>query len=303
MSPANTSRPVDALGLHDDTCVPCSELRRMGQPTALAALLPADGGPYVVRVFDAFRYRQPPRDPVGGWVLHVLRQLAGQTWQWRVVRMDCSQDHTLYRGHALLRLPTVRVYAGERQVTCPALRALFPPQWHVCVQGLPRRQDLRLLGCTGRLPKTCAWTDVDGWYRAGLMRQAEQVQEKHRRRRHQPARTPPPPPPPLITVRVPPAPRPPPPPPKPTWFDAARTDLCAADLADPMVARLHLAITTGEAVDIRYEGGSIPGLTRRIQPRALFAVTGYAAHYVRAWDVDKNAERVFRLDRLRLDDA
>lgn len=85
------------------------------------------------------------------------------------------------------------------------------------------------------------------------------------------------------------------------WKNASRTSI--SDSRDPLTRRLLDARENGEFVKITYDGGSSPGAAREIQPRHLFRVSGYGdAVYMEAFCSFRNEVRVFKLDRISMDD-
>lgn len=69
---------------------------------------------------------------------------------------------------------------------------------------------------------------------------------------------------------------------------------------DPLAKLLLEACRTGDRVDIIYFGGSTPGASRVICPRRLFRVKGYGSIYVEAYCRTREADRIFRLDKIKL---
>ena len=58
------------------------------------------------------------------------------------------------------------------------------------------------------------------------------------------------------------------------------------------------AIRNEAPLTFRYIGGSHLGNRRTISPKELFQVPGYSGCYLLAHDLDLNAERIFRLNRI-----
>jgi predicted DNA-binding transcriptional regulator YafY len=82
------------------------------------------------------------------------------------------------------------------------------------------------------------------------------------------------------------------------WRDADRITVQAS--RDPLAKLLLEACRTGDGVDIIYFGGSTPGASRVICPRRLFRVKGYGSIYVEAYCRTREADRIFRLDKIKL---
>jgi len=82
------------------------------------------------------------------------------------------------------------------------------------------------------------------------------------------------------------------------WQDAGQVTVVTS--RDPVAKLLLEACRTGDGVDIIYFGGSTPGLSRVICPRRLFKVKGYDSIYVEAYCRARGADRVFRLDKIKL---
>jgi predicted DNA-binding transcriptional regulator YafY len=70
--------------------------------------------------------------------------------------------------------------------------------------------------------------------------------------------------------------------------------------ADLLQARLVQAIATGDGVEFDYDGGNEPGQRRRVSPGLLFTVDGYPGTYLAGYCHERQAERTFLVDRLRL---
>lgn len=80
------------------------------------------------------------------------------------------------------------------------------------------------------------------------------------------------------------------------WRNLPRTLL--TESSDPFAAVLIQAAARRGRVTIHYSGGSNPGATRLISPLGGFTVEGYDGVYVTAICHERNAESVFRLDRI-----
>lgn len=80
------------------------------------------------------------------------------------------------------------------------------------------------------------------------------------------------------------------------WQNLKRTLLSASD--DPFAATLIQAAARRSNIRIVYSGGSEAGGSRVISPLGVFTVDGYEGIYVSALCHRRNAERVFRLDRI-----
>ena len=80
------------------------------------------------------------------------------------------------------------------------------------------------------------------------------------------------------------------------WRNLPRTLLSASD--DPFAAALIRAAARRSDIRIVYSGGSEGGGSRVISPLGVFTVEGYQGVYVSALCHRRNAERVFRLDRI-----
>lgn len=80
------------------------------------------------------------------------------------------------------------------------------------------------------------------------------------------------------------------------WRNLPRTILSASD--DPFAAALIQAAARRSNIRIVYAGGSEVGGSRVISPLGVFTVEGYEGVYVSALCHRRNAERVFRLDRI-----
>ena len=82
------------------------------------------------------------------------------------------------------------------------------------------------------------------------------------------------------------------------WHDAGQVTVLTS--RDPLAKLLLEACRTGDGVDIIYFGGSTPGSSRVIYPRRLFRAKGYDSIYVEAYCKTRGADRVFRLDKIKL---
>lgn len=71
------------------------------------------------------------------------------------------------------------------------------------------------------------------------------------------------------------------------------------DSDDPQVQRIIDAASAGELLEIAYSGGSRPGSSRRILPKAVYFAIDFG-YYVNAYDYRRREDRTFRLDRLRV---
>lgn len=80
------------------------------------------------------------------------------------------------------------------------------------------------------------------------------------------------------------------------WRNLPRTLLTASD--EPFAAALIRAAARRSDIRIVYSGGSEAGGSRVISPLGVFTVEGYEGVYVSAVCHRRNAERVFRLDRI-----
>ena len=80
------------------------------------------------------------------------------------------------------------------------------------------------------------------------------------------------------------------------WRNLPRTLLSASD--DPFAMALIQAAARRSDIRIVYSGGSEAGGSRVISPLGVFTVEGYQGIYVSALCHRRNAERVFRLDRI-----
>ena len=69
--------------------------------------------------------------------------------------------------------------------------------------------------------------------------------------------------------------------------------------SDARVSQVIDAASTGEILEITYFGGSQPGASRQISPRAVFISDNYR-HYVEAYDYRRKTFRTFRLDRMQV---
>jgi hypothetical protein len=83
-------------------------------------------------------------------------------------------------------------------------------------------------------------------------------------------------------------------------WDAVRLPVEAATDPSPLVQRLGAAIVAGETLQVRYHGGTRPGAVRPIRPTELFRVPHRQETYLRARDVEQDAERTYRLARMEL---
>ena len=81
------------------------------------------------------------------------------------------------------------------------------------------------------------------------------------------------------------------------WRMLHRTPL--ADSEDAMTNSLCQSAASREEVTILYDGGSQPGMDRRIAPLGVFKVDGYSGTYLHAVCRSRNAPRTFRIDRIR----
>ena len=81
------------------------------------------------------------------------------------------------------------------------------------------------------------------------------------------------------------------------WKGAPKRHLRDSD--DPQVCRLIDAASAGEVLDIVYLGGSRPGTSRQILPRAVYFSVGFG-YYVEAYDYRRKEGRTFRVDRIQL---
>ena len=82
------------------------------------------------------------------------------------------------------------------------------------------------------------------------------------------------------------------------WREADQVRVQAS--RDPLAKLLLEACHTGDGVEIIYFGGSTPGTSRVICPRRLFKVKGYSSIYVEAYCKTRGADRIFRLDKIKL---
>ncbi len=82
------------------------------------------------------------------------------------------------------------------------------------------------------------------------------------------------------------------------WLFAPRHDLPGYAIKGRIARFIRKAIETESEIVITYQGGTSPGKRRRIAPKRLFVVEGYAAAYLQAYDCDIKEERTFRLDRI-----
>ena len=80
------------------------------------------------------------------------------------------------------------------------------------------------------------------------------------------------------------------------WRNLPRTLLSVSD--DPFAAALIQAAARRSDIRIVYAGGSEVGGSRVISPLGVFTVEGFQGIYVSALCHRRNAERVFRLDRI-----
>lgn len=86
------------------------------------------------------------------------------------------------------------------------------------------------------------------------------------------------------------------------WGEKQRELLGPEQLSDMLARTLALAAAQAQVVTIEYWGGSTPGRIRDIRPLAVFRVPGYDGIYIHAIDMERNEERNYRLDRLKLVD-
>ena len=80
------------------------------------------------------------------------------------------------------------------------------------------------------------------------------------------------------------------------WKSAARHPVTRSD--DPILARLLAAASAGSALDVIYYGGSFPGTIRRMSPRAVFTVGGFAGTYLEARCHWRQETRTFNTARI-----
>ncbi len=80
------------------------------------------------------------------------------------------------------------------------------------------------------------------------------------------------------------------------WKNAPKRYLRDSD--DPQVRRLIDAAAAGELLDIVYLGGSQPGTSRQILPRAVYFAIDFG-YYVEAYDYRRQGNRTFRVDRIQ----
>lgn len=64
-------------------------------------------------------------------------------------------------------------------------------------------------------------------------------------------------------------------------------------------AQIMLAMLKHVAAQFFYLGGSTPGQVRTVRPLEIFRVECEGPIYVRAWCETRQAERTFRMDRIR----
>ena len=80
------------------------------------------------------------------------------------------------------------------------------------------------------------------------------------------------------------------------WRNLPRTPLARSN--DPMTNSLCQAAMRRQEVTILYDGGSQPGVHRRISPLGVFMVEGFAGIYVHAYCHSRQAQRTFRIEHI-----
>lgn len=83
----------------------------------------------------------------------------------------------------------------------------------------------------------------------------------------------------------------------PGWKRIPRIPVIASTL--PEARAVLEAIHTGETITFIYEGGTTPGVRRRVSPGFLFMLEGYPHLYFSAYCHVRGENRTFRLDRCR----
>jgi predicted DNA-binding transcriptional regulator YafY len=68
----------------------------------------------------------------------------------------------------------------------------------------------------------------------------------------------------------------------------------------PTAQRLILAAMRNEKILLRYWGGNTPGRLRSVSPGVVFQVCGRGPLYVAGYCHLRRAERVFRVDRVKI---
>jgi|WetSurMetagenome_2_1015567.scaffolds.fasta_scaffold794394_1 predicted DNA-binding transcriptional regulator YafY len=85
------------------------------------------------------------------------------------------------------------------------------------------------------------------------------------------------------------------------WIEWAQLRHVAVVLSDESpVAEFLLAWLRHEAIDFVYWGGATPGLRRQARPIEVYQLSENGPVYARATCLVRQAERVFRLDRVEL---
>jgi predicted DNA-binding transcriptional regulator YafY len=72
------------------------------------------------------------------------------------------------------------------------------------------------------------------------------------------------------------------------------------ETSDPTLARLIEATDTGRDLVFRYFGGTTPGEVRHVSPGLVFRIQDFPATYLSGFCHTRQAERVFRVDRMEL---
>ncbi len=85
------------------------------------------------------------------------------------------------------------------------------------------------------------------------------------------------------------------------WRRAPRRPM-VADTA-PLTRRLAQAIQANQALRFRYDGGSTPGMERRVTPGHLYTVEGFPGVYLSGYCHTRRAERTFLVARMRVGEA
>ncbi len=81
----------------------------------------------------------------------------------------------------------------------------------------------------------------------------------------------------------------------PGWSTLPRIPVLASTL--PEARAILDAIHSNSKVSFTYEGGTSPGLRRKVSPAFLFRLEGYPHLYFTAYCHERHANRTFRLDR------
>jgi predicted DNA-binding transcriptional regulator YafY len=72
------------------------------------------------------------------------------------------------------------------------------------------------------------------------------------------------------------------------------------ETSDPTLARLIEATQAGRDLVFRYFGGTTPGEVRHVSPGLVFRIQDFPATYLSGFCHTRQAERVFRVDRMEL---